>query len=58
MLASTKRSVNSLDIQAGFLQGNEIERCIYIKSPKEANTNGIWKLNKGVYGLNDASRPW
>ena len=30
IVASNKWSVNSLDIQAAFLQGNEIERCIYL----------------------------
>ena len=58
VVASNKWTVNSLDVQAAFLQGNELERCIYIKPPKEAKTNGIWQLNKGVYGLNDASRLW
>ena len=36
------------------MQGKSIERDVFIKPPKEANTNKLWKLNTTVYGLCDA----
>ena len=45
-----------LDVKTAFLQGNELKRDIYLKPPKEAKTKGMWKLNKAVYGLNEASQ--
>ena len=46
----------SLDIKTAFLQGQSIDRTIYIKPPPEANTNMLWRLNKCIYGLADAPR--
>ena len=49
----------SMDIKTAFLQGQEIERDIFVKPPKEAGTKGkVWHLEKCVYGLNDASLQW
>ena len=56
--ASNKWIVNILDIRSAFLQGKQIQREIFIKPPREIKTNKIWKLNKTIYGLNDASRQW
>ena len=50
--------INSLDIKSAFLQGKEISRDLFVKPPKEAKTDNLWKLLKTVYGLNDASRTW
>ena len=49
-----------MDIKAAFLQGRDITRNVYVKPPLEANCdkNTLWKLNKSVYGLKDASREW
>ena len=47
-----------LGIETAFLQGNELKRGIYLKPPKEAKTQGMWKLNKAVYSLNEASQYW
>ena len=47
-----------MDIRQAFLQGNSLEREIFIKPPKEADSQGIWRPNKCVYGLNEASRYW
>ncbi len=58
LFASMNWKINSLDIKAAFLQGNPIEREVYIMPPKEVQTNKLWKLNKTVYGLADASRTW
>lgn len=58
IMASSNWSCKSLDIKRAFLQGNTLDREIFIKPPKEANTNKLWRLNKCVYGLNEASRYW
>ena len=50
--------INSLGIKAALLQGKGITRDLLIKPPKEVNTTKLWRLNKTVYGLNDASRTW
>ena len=48
--------INSLDIKSAFLQGKEISRDLFVKPPKEAKTDNLWKLLRTVYGLNDISR--
>ena len=58
VIASNGWSLHSLDVKTAFLQGKEIDRELYVKPPKEAETNYIWKLHKTVYGLADASRSW
>ncbi len=45
-------------MKTAFLQGQEIDRELYVYPPKEANTDLIWKLKKPVYGLADSSRKW
>ena len=50
--------INTMDIRAAFLQGNPIERDVYLKPPKEAHTKKLWKLNTTVYGLGDPPRAW
>ena len=45
-------------MKTAFLQGKLIERTVYVRPPKEAQTNKVWKLRKCVYGLADASRYW
>ena len=50
--------INTIDIRAAFLQGNPIEREVYLKPPKEAQTKKLWKLNTTIYGLGDAPRAW
>ena len=52
--------LSTIDIKAAFLQGNKIERNVYVIPPKEANVDSdiIKRLRKTVYGLNDASRAW
>ena len=37
---------------------NKLKKTVYLRPPKEANTNKIWSLQKYVYGLADASRYW
>ena len=40
--------INTMDIRTAFLQGNSIERDVYLKPPKEAHTKKLWKLNTTV----------
>ena len=58
IIASKGWKINSIDFKTAFLQGNQIEREVFVKPPREANTNLMWRLNKTVYGLNDAPRQW
>ena len=55
-IASKKWNLQGIDIRRAFLQGNQIDRVVYLKPPPEANTKMLWQLNKCVYGLGDASR--
>ena len=48
----------SLDVKTAYLQGDEIKREVYLKPPSEGDWNGLWKLNKTVYGLKDAAKAW
>ena len=50
--------LSTIDIKTVFLQGEKIERDIYLVLPEEANTDKVWKLRKCVYGLSDASLKW
>ena len=60
MLTAIKKwTICSTDIKSAFLQGQTLDREVYIKPPRESNSpNKLWKLNKCLYGLNDASRKW
>ena len=58
IMASKQWMCMSLDVKTAFLQSFQLEREIFLVPPKEANTDKLWKLNKAVYGLNEASRQW
>ena len=58
MAASHNWIVNSIDIKSAFLQGERASKDIYLRPPKEVETSKIWRLNKLVYGLADASLKW
>ena len=57
-IASNGWTLRSLDVKTAFLQSNPMERKVFLKPPKEANTKDLWLLKKCVYGLSDASRQW
>ena len=58
-LSSSKGWIcNSLDIKYAYLQGNNINRELFLKPPPEYNNGQLWKLRKTVYGLCDAARAW
>lgn len=52
--------LHSLDIKTAFLQGEKLDRQVYVRPPKEAESSmgKLWKLRKCVYGLSDASLQW
>ena len=58
LIVSKNWKINSIDIKSAFLQGIPLTRDVYIKPPKEAHTDLIWKLKQAVYGLCDAGRHW
>ena len=51
-------SAKTTDIKSAFLQGREIRQDVYIKPPRESDTEKgtIWKLKQGLYGLKDRAR--
>ena len=59
VVASYNWECNAIDIKSAFLQGDPIEREVFVRPPKEFLQRGtVWKLKKNIYGLNDASRAW
>ena len=48
LIASFKWNVKTLDLKSAFLQGNEVERDIFLKRPKEVGSNQLWKLQTTV----------
>ena len=57
--ASKQWAIQMTDIKSAFLQGQDLNRDIYLLPPKEADAEGsLWKLKKGLYGLKEASRLW
>ena len=58
-LAATKNwKCHTMDVRTAYLQGNKIERDVFVKPPPEFDNGMIWKLKKTVYGLRDAARAW
>ena len=45
-------------MKSAFLQGQSINREIFLKPPKEAGSDKLSKLLITVYGLCDAPRAW
>ena len=56
--SSRQWECHTIDVKAAYLQGNDIERVIYLRPPPEYANGKLWKLNKTVYGLSDAARHW
>ena len=51
--------LESIDVTSAFLQGDDLDREIFVKPPKEAMDHGfLWRMKKAAYGLYDASRRW
>ena len=58
IVSSMNWKIQSIDIKSAFLQGMPLSRSVFLKPPKEAKTELVWKLNQAVYGLTDASTHW
>ena len=51
--------IKSDDVKNAYLQGEQIDREVYMEPPVEARRPGmVWLLRKAVYGMNDAGRRW
>ena len=51
--------INSIDFASAFLQGNHIDREVFLRPPKDiCPVHKVWKLKRCIYGLNDAPRAW
>ena len=49
--------VKTTDIKSAFLQGQALDREVFIKPPRGfEDSKKLWKLKKCLYGLNDAAR--
>ena len=58
-IASSKQWVcHTVDVKLAYLQGDKIQRTIFLKPPQEYDNGQLWKLKKTVYGLCDAARAW
>ena len=57
-IAATKGwKVKSGDVKNAYLQGEPLNRDVFMEPPQEAKKDRIiWKLRKSVYGMNDAGR--
>ena len=57
--AAMSWTIATTDVQSAFLQGDDLDRTVLIKPPKEAEkANILWILRKCLYGLRDASKKW
>ena len=56
VIAANGWLMQSIDIKTAFLQGKRLERTVFLKPPREAQSVKLWRLNKCVYGLGDAPR--
>ena len=57
--SSMNWTLHSIDITAAFLQGEELERQVFLKPPRDVcPTSHVWLLKRCLYGLNDAPRAW
>ena len=55
--AKNQWQIKTSDVKCAFLQGELIDREVYVRPPKERRIKGlVWLLKKRAYGLTDASR--
>ena len=50
IISSHQWQASSLDVKSAFLQGNQVERDLYLTPPKEADTGNLWRLKTTAYG--------
>ena len=57
IMATRKWKIHTIDIKAAVLQGQPIDRKVYLLPLVEAEVeNTIWELKTCIYGVGDASR--
>ena len=57
--ANENWNIKSINVTSAFLQGEALDRDIFVTPPKEANMPGkLWHMKMAAYGLYDASRRW
>ena len=61
-LAATRGwKIKSLDFTGAFLQGQDIDRTVYLRPPPDIRAekpNIVWKTIKRLYGFKDSGRGW
>src|SRR5215469_14787781 len=58
VIKMNKWDLCTMDIKTAYLQGDLINREVYIVPPEGYSDNKVWRLKKAVYGLKDAARKW
>ena len=58
VLSSKGWQMKSMDVKRAYLQGNKIQREVFLKPPKEAQTDKLWRLIQTPDGIADAGRQW
>ena len=60
IIASSKWLCWSTDIRSAFLQNKNIDKVVYVQSPKETDCQDttLWKLSTTTYRRSDISRSW
>ena len=58
LIAQKKWKLNAIYNTPAFLQGEEIDRNVFLMQHKEAETNKFYPLKKRVYGLGEDLRKW
>ena len=57
--ASKEWPLEVTDVKSAFLQGDVLDRELYMEPPaEEKKPNVIWRLNKAVYGLKNPPLKW
>ena len=56
--ASKEWPLEVSDVKSAFLQGDELDRELYMDPAEEKKPSVIWRLDKAFYGLNDAPLKW
>ena len=51
--------IGSIDFASAFLQGDPIDREVFVRPPSDVcSPDRVWLLKRCIYGLNDAPRAW
>ena len=57
-MSHMKCKCQSIEVRFAFLQGQEIERYVFVRPPPEFDEGRVWRLQKSVYRLTDAASAW